>query len=86
MRELLAIDVAEIFPPKQVNECAKNHEWPDGWSDLRMTDEHGKPWNFSDPSMRNKAARRFIEEKPTLLVGSPSCTCFSHLMKMIGPG
>eukprot|EP00973_Karenia_brevis_P084114 11670821-Karenia_brevis.AAC.1 len=32
--------------------------------------------------MRNKATRKVIEDKPTLLIGSPPCTYFSQLMRI----
>ena len=83
MKELLAIDVAEIFSPKRVNEFVKDYELQEGWSfDLTTTDENGNPWHFNDPNMRNKAARRVLQDKPTLVIGSPPCTYFSQLMGM----
>ena len=82
MKELLAMDVAEIFSPKRVNEFANACKLQEGWSfDLTTTDEEGAPWNFNDPNMRNKAARRVLQDKPMLLIGSPPCTYFSQLMR-----
>ena len=83
IKELLAVDVAEIFSPRRVNEFASEYELIGGWSlDLTTLDEEGKPWDFSSVQMRNKAARKVLEEKPTLLIGSPPCTYFSRLMSI----
>ena len=83
MKELMAIDIAEVFSPKRVNEFASEYELAEGWSlDLTTCDEKGRPWNFSDPKMRNKAARRVIRDEPTIIIGSPPCICFSQLMRI----
>ena len=51
-----------------------------GWSlDLTTTDENGNAWDFNKVAMRNKAARKLIEDKPRLLIGSPICTPFSQM-------
>eukprot|EP00973_Karenia_brevis_P078885 10948026-Karenia_brevis.AAC.1 len=83
MKELLAMDVAEIFSPERVVEFAKDYDLEPGWSlDLTTTDEEGRPWNFNDRHMRNKAARKVLQDKPMLLIGSPPCTYFSQLMRI----
>ena len=46
---------------------------------MTTLDEEGKPWDFSSVQMRNKAARKVLKEKPTLLIGSPPCTDLSRL-------
>ena len=86
LKELLSIDVAEIFSPERVAQFAKQYELKPGWSfDLTTCDETGKPWDFNDASMRNKAARRVLKDKPTLLIGSLPCTYFSQLMHINWP-
>ena len=51
-----------------------------GWSlDLTTNDTDGRAWNFNDPEMRNRAARRVLIDKPLLLIGSPMCIVFSTM-------
>eukprot|EP00973_Karenia_brevis_P053051 7375893-Karenia_brevis.AAC.1 len=83
LKQLFSVDVAEVFSPKRVTEFARDYGLSPGWSlDLTTYDENGKPWDFTDANMRNKAVRRLIEDKPLLLIGSPPCTYFSQLMNI----
>ena len=44
LKELLSIDVAEIFWPERMAQFAKQYELKPGWSfDLTTCDETGKP-------------------------------------------
>ena len=46
--------------------------------DLATIDEEdGMPWGFSIPTKREKAWRRFTEQKPYMFIGSPACAPFS---------
>ena len=45
--------------------------------DFTTVDEHGRPWDFSKEEMQKKALRKFKEEQPALIVGSPMCTAHS---------
>ena len=45
-----------------------------------MSDENGRPWDFSLKERRDEAERRLDEEQPMLVVGSPACTAFSVLV------
>ena len=42
--------------------------------DLTGCDENGQEWDFTQEVMRAKARRKVAEEKPQLLIGSPSCS------------
>jgi len=42
--------------------------------DLTNSDADGRAWDFTKADMRERARRRVAEEKPMVLVGSPSCT------------
>jgi hypothetical protein len=44
--------------------------------DLTTTDEQGNTWDFTKEVMKGKAREKVRDEKPTLLIGSPSCTAF----------
>ena len=51
-----------------------------GWAlDLTTCDEDGRPWNFDQVEMRNRAVRRLLKDEPTLLIGSPLCTAFGQM-------
>ena len=49
--------------------------------DLTTTDENGMPWDFSKAEQRNKAIRRWHEEKHLFIIGTPMCTAFSILQQ-----
>lgn len=38
-----------------------------------------KHWDFIDPEMRNRAARKVLQDRPVLLIGSPMCTVYSAM-------
>ena len=63
MMEILIanIQVAEVYSPARVTAMAKTMGLRAGWSlDLTTRDIDGRPWNFNDPEMRNRAIRRLI--------------------------
>merc|ERR1739836_354698 len=54
-----------------------------GWAlDLCTRDDRGIPWDFTRTEMRNKAARKVLEDKPLVLIGSPPCTDWSMQMNL----
>ena len=70
-------DVAEVYSPPGVTTMAKRMGLAAGWSlDLTIVDENGRPWDFDCVHMRNKAARKVMNDQPILLIGSPMCTEF----------
>eukprot|EP00973_Karenia_brevis_P062211 8652733-Karenia_brevis.AAC.1 len=75
------MDVAEIYSPPRVTGYAKEFDLEGGWSlDLTTCDTDGEPWDFNRTEMRNRAIRNVLNDKPTLVIGSPMCTDFSSLM------
>ena len=74
-----AYDVTEVHSVLQVNEAAKKMGLKVGWTlDICTRDENGSPWDFTAKAeMRNKAARKLIEDKPPFIIGSPPCTDWS---------
>ena len=49
-----------------------------GWSmDITTNDIDGKALDFNVLEMRNRAARRVLNDRPMLLIGSPMCTVHS---------
>ena len=75
------IDVAEVYSVPRVAKACEKLGLKVGWSlDLCTSDNDGKPWDFTQAEMRNRAARKVIEDKPLLLIGSPPCTNWSSLM------
>ena len=45
--------------------------------DLTTKDSDGRPWDFDEKEMRDRALARVRDDRPMLLVGSPMCTAFS---------
>ena len=81
VKNLLAkIEVAEVYSPPRVTQMAESLGLRAGWAlDLTTTDERGRPWNFDQLEMRNKAVHKLLKDEPTLLIGSPMCTAFSTM-------
>lgn len=74
------MDVAEFYSPPRVIQLAQDMGLRAGWSlDFTTNDEDGRAWNFNDAEMRHRAARKVLEDKPLLLIGSPTCTVFSTM-------
>ena len=72
-----AMDVAEFYSPPRVAKMAAEMGLRAGWGmDLTTQDNDGRPWDFNILEMRNRAARKVLEDKPLLLIGSPMCTVY----------
>ena len=44
---------------------------------LTTSDGDGRPWDFDEKEMRDRAIKRVREDKPMLLIGWPMRTAFS---------
>ena len=53
--------------------------------DLRTAKPSGEAWDFSRRSDRKLALEYVQEQKPTWIIGSPSCTAFSRLQGLSFP-
>ena len=42
----------------------------------------GALWDFNNPTMRNRATKKFLNDKPVVLIGSPMCTEYSALNRI----
>lgn len=68
------VQVAEAYSPPRVAVMANKIGLRGGWSlDLTTHDEDGTPWGSNDARMRNRAMRKFVCDKPLLLIGWPTC-------------
>ena len=72
--------VSEIYSRHRVTEALKllpSLGLSAGFAlDLTTVDGRGHSWDFTKKEMRDKARDKVVREKPTLLIGSPSCTAF----------
>ena len=73
--------VSEIYSPPRVTAAAKllpELKIIPGFAlGATVADTDGRLWDFDDVVMRDRARKRFHDERPMLLVGSPMCTAFS---------
>jgi len=73
--------VSEVYSPPRAAQAAailSDLDIDPGLSlDITTCDEFGTPWDFNKKAMRANARRRFDEQEPELLVGSPMCTAYS---------
>lgn len=77
------IDIAEVYSAPRAAKACEKFGLKVGWSlDICTKDEDGRPWDFTQVEMRNRAARKLIENKPLLLIGSPPCTEWSIPMNL----
>ena len=78
MRMLInQMDVAEVYSPPRAVAMARRMGHRVGWSlDITTCDDDGREWDFNSAEMRNRAARKLLKDKPTVLVGSPMCGPF----------
>jgi hypothetical protein len=78
--------VSEVYSPPRVTklmrELKSKYLVPGFAFDLTVLDEDGTPWDFSDPSKREKARRKLREQKPYVLIGSPMCKEFSTWQRL----
>ena len=72
------MDVAGFCSPPRIAGMAAHMGLRAGWGmDVTTQDDDGRAWDFNVLEMRNRAARRVIEDKPLLLIGSPRCRIHS---------
>ena len=76
-----AVDVTEISSPPRTTTTAKRMGLTTGSSmDITTYDVDGRPWDFNEVEMRNRAFRRVMEEKPLVLITGTMCTNWSIAM------
>ena len=77
------MQVSEVYSPPRVVEMANKMGLRGGWSlDLTTHDEDGRPWDFNDATMRNRAIRKIIKDQPLVLIGSPMCIEYSAINRI----
>jgi hypothetical protein len=73
--------ISDIYSRPRVTQVAKplpgSNVLPGFALDLATTDADGRPWNFCEAEMRERARRKLDIEQPMFLVGSPPCTWFT---------
>ena len=80
---MFSVDVSEVYSePGVAKEAPRFGLKPGSSMDIRTVDHDGRPWDFSQPVMRERARRRIKEEDPFVLIGSPMCTLFSQMMRV----
>ena len=77
------MQVSEVYSPPRIVEMANKMGLRGGWSlDLTTHDEDGRPWDFNNATMRNRAVRKLPEDQPIVLIGSPMCTEYSAINRL----
>ena len=77
---LMKVEVVEVYSLPRATRMVEQMGLRSGWAlDVTTCDEDGRPWGLDQFEMRNRAARTLLEDKPTLLIGSPMCTAFSQM-------
>ena len=70
----------EIYSPPRVTAATKLlpelRLIPGFALDLTTADVDGALWDFDSKVMRDRAMKKVREERPQLLIGSPTCTAF----------
>ena len=69
---LFLADIEEMYSLPRIRSVAEA-----AGLDLTTTDEEGKPWDVFDPRQRNKALRRWRDDKPLIAIVTPMCAAFS---------
>ena len=74
------IEVAEVYGPPRATDMARKTGLRAGWAlDITVADHDGRAWNSNQFEMRNRAIRKLLSDKPTMLIGSPMYTAFCQL-------
>ena len=74
------VEIVKVYSLSRVTRMAEQMGLRSGWAlDLTTCDDDGRPWDFDELEMRNRAVRKLLKSEPTLLIGSPMCTAFSQL-------
>lgn len=72
------MDVAESYSPPRITSMAPKMGIRAGCSmDITTNDTDGRPWGSNTPEMRNRAARKVLNDKPWLPIESPMCIVHS---------
>ena len=70
--------ISEMYSPPRLTAAARklpHLQLVPGFAlDLRTCDEDGVAWNFDVAERRDAARKKFHEERPMFLVGTPMCT------------
>ena len=71
------MQVVEIYSSPRVAAMAKKMGIRQGWSlDLTTCERDGRPWDFNQVEMKNRAIRKVLRDKFFILIGSPMCGPF----------
>ena len=75
--------VAEIYSPPRLTMIAREHGLHALWAlDLTGHDpDDGSPWDFRDPSKREKGMSVLKRDRPGLIILGPPCFCFSAIQR-----
>ena len=77
---LAKMEVAEFYSPPRVAQMPREIGLSAGWSlDLTTNDAGGRAWDFNNLTMRNRAIRKVLTDKPLLLIGSLMCIADSTM-------
>jgi hypothetical protein len=78
--------VSEIYSTPRITKMIKmlpSSEVLAGFAlDLTTCDTDGRAWNFDEEEMRTRARKKFEDEEPMFLIGSPPCTQYSPLQAL----
>ena len=77
----MRVDIAEICSSPRTTKMAEKMGLQVGEAMDLTTD-----WDFDNAEDRGRAEKYVMEEKPTLLIGSPMCTAFSQLQRLNAKG
>ena len=79
-QQLVQSHVSEAYSPVRFTGMAEKMGLIPGLAmDLTTYDEHGNPWDFNNPTMRQKAKAIVNSKAALLLVVSPMCSAVSRL-------
>lgn len=78
-----AIHVAKMYSVRRVTTMAGKMRLRPGWAlDLCTQDEQGNHSDLTQVSMRNKAARKVIQDQPLVIIGNPPCIDWATIMNL----
>lgn len=78
--------MVEVYSSPRIVAMAHRMGLRAGWVlDLTIYNETGPPWDLNCKQMRNAAVRKFLEDKPTLLIDGPMCGPFGTMNHLNSP-